>query len=92
LSGIPSFSAIGFDISGATGIAYLLRGGPATAELYTLNLTNGQAALVGAIGAGISVVDITAAPVPEPGSLALFGVFTAVMVRRLAGRRGIRAT
>jgi hypothetical protein len=91
LSGIPASSAIGFDISGATGTAYLLRGGPAGSDLYTLNLATGQATLAGGIAAAISVVDITAAPVPEPGSLALFGVFATMMARRFTGRRGIAA-
>lgn len=58
-----------FDISGATGTAFVSLDG---ANLATLNLANGNVTALGAINAGALVIDITA--VPEPGSLALVGL------------------
>lgn len=67
--GIDVTNDNGFDISGASGIAYLVSGwGPMNAALYTLNLDSGQATLVGAIGCnervrGLSVGRELATPV-----------------------------
>ena len=87
-TGIVSNDAgIGFDISGATGIAYLSLDPSATAGaidgLYTLNLTTGTTTLVGLTG--INLLDILVVAVPEPGTMALVGiagVVGAVMARR----------
>lgn len=49
--GIDVTNDNGFDISGATGIAYLVSGwGPSNAALYTVDLNSGMSTLVGAIG------------------------------------------
>lgn len=69
-------AAIGFDISGLSGVAYasIVTGG--LSRLYTINLSTGAASLVGNIGTGaISFSGLTAATaVPEPSTYALLGV------------------
>jgi hypothetical protein len=76
-SGAPT----GFDISGATGTAFVAFGG----ELFTLGLSTGQANLVGSFGTGVT--DISSLSVPEPASWAMmiagFGMAGAAMRRRL---------
>lgn len=90
---LPLSIAVGFDISSASGVAYL--SGAATGvgnpnpELFTANLANGTLTLVGSFSS--SVVDI-AVPVgvaavngPEPGTFALLalGTLTAgIVIRR----------
>lgn len=75
--GLPSgiSSLVGFDVSGATGIAYAAfsspTGGPST--LYTINLATGAATSLGTIGGGLALAGL-AAPVPEPTALALTGI------------------
>ena len=70
----------GFDISGSTGLAFLVGnsltgGGLTSGSLYQVNLATGQATLLGAVsGVNGSFRDIAvAAPavVPEPGSIVL---------------------
>ncbi len=70
----------GFDISGATGTAFLVgnnlvAGGLTSGSLYQVNLATGQATLLGAVaGVNGSFRDIAvAAPavVPEPGSIVM---------------------
>jgi hypothetical protein len=71
LTGITASNVTGFDISGPTGIAYLSN----NAGLFTLDVATGVATSIGNIGSGaLGIVDITAAPIPEPGSLVLLGV------------------
>lgn len=71
LTGVTGSNVTGFDISGPTGIAYL----STNAGLFTLNLGSAVATSVGNIGSGtLGIIDITAAPIPEPGSLALVGI------------------
>lgn len=69
---VPSNSPLGFDISAATGTAYLASGN----NLWTVNTTSGIASFVGSvgIGSGQNVTAITASPVPEPGTLVLLGL------------------
>ena len=73
----------GFDISGGTGAAFFQQ----LDQFGTVNLTTGQATLLGTIGAG-NLVDITAGAVPEPGTWALmiggFGLVGSAMRRRSA--------
>jgi hypothetical protein len=69
----------GFDISGATGVAYLTRGNGVfgsevflTKPLYTVNLTTGLATLAGPVtGFSGTLRDIAVAPVPEASTAAL---------------------
>lgn len=62
---------LGFDISGATGNAYAsIQTGP-NSQLYTIDLSTGTASLVGQIGSGDLIRDITAVPIPEPSSFML---------------------
>lgn len=82
----------GFDISGQTGLAYLvgnnLTGGLTANTLYSLNLSTGAASSLGAIaGASGSFRDIAVAPVPEPSTFALatiaFGICGYKLRRRM---------
>jgi hypothetical protein len=55
--------------------------GNSITNFYTVNTTTGAATLVGQINGGMIVTDI-AAFLPEPGSAALLGLGTLVMLRR----------
>lgn len=69
----------GFDISGATGVAYatLLPVSTSASNLYSINLATGAATNLGQIDGGVIVSSMTVAPdnfLPEPGSFALVGL------------------
>jgi Domain of unknown function (DUF4394)/PEP-CTERM motif len=92
LGGPSAFSSdVGFDISGS-GIAYLnLDDGPsptAADEFYTINLATGAATFVGT--STFDLLDISAAPVPEPGTYALLAM-GALSVMWAASRRAAKA-
>lgn len=75
---------IGFDIfyNGAVNSPFLA-GIPAaggTSSFYTVNLTSGAATLVGAIGGGVAIRDISV--IPAPGAGALLGLGWCVLARR----------
>lgn len=80
---VTSGGFTGFDISGATGRAYLtgnsLVGGGLTANsLYQMNLATGAASLLGAVsGVNGTFRDVAVAPVPEPASFA-FTIFAGI--------------
>jgi Domain of unknown function (DUF4394) len=63
---------VGFDIA-QSGVAYLVANpaGQRDSNLYTVNLTTGQATLVGLIGQGVLARDISVFIVPEPASMLL---------------------
>lgn len=62
---------LGFDISGESGAAFAsIQTGP-NSQLYTIDLGSGTAALVGQIGSGDLIRDITVVPVPEPAAAIL---------------------
>jgi hypothetical protein len=77
----------GFDISGATGIAYLTDGGFAgPSNLYTVDLTTGAATSLGAITGlpdGRTVAAIAVTAVPEPGTSTLL-ISSAIAVAAVA--------
>lgn len=81
--GIDVSNLVGFDIAGPNNTAYLSSNlGPAdTSKFYTVNLATGTATLVGEIGGGLFVRDITVV-IPEPASLGLLGGLAVVALRR----------
>jgi len=84
--GFDTSDLVGFDISRDTAIAYAsltTPGGPS--QLFTVNLGLGAATLVGGIGSGVVLRDITVSQLPEPGTLAFLAVALFVFV---AMRRG----
>jgi Domain of unknown function (DUF4394) len=86
--GVDTGRLVGFDISGLSGVAFasLTPVGSAGSSLYTIDLSTGTAALVGAIGGGdVSVRGLTVQPaqaVPEPGTFSLLVVGFLALIRR----------
>jgi Domain of unknown function (DUF4394) len=84
-------SNVGFDISGATGVAFASLAPPfANFSLYTVNLATGAATLIGPIDGGSLVtrdisVNNAVSGVPLPGSLALLGMGAAALWRWPSG-------
>ncbi len=90
--GFNTSEFVGFDISGATGVAYASltpEVGIFFSGLYTINLTTGMATFMGNIGSGGPLIRgiavAQAAPVPEPCTWAMFAV--AVLALFYPGRR-----
>lgn len=90
--GVSAIGVTGFDIS-VSGMAYaaLTDGDTGLSQLYGINLTTGAATSLGAFGVGgnalqAPLVSLTAAPVPEPSTVALMlaglGAMTLVARRR----------
>src|SRR5262249_9462732 len=75
--GVNTGDNVGFEISGATGIAYAALQIGAVSDFYTIDLLTGQSTLVGDIGDGtVLLLDIAVqfADVPEPGTITLVGL------------------
>ena len=70
--GVDATSTTGFDI-GQLGFAYAQISNGATASLYTINLGNGAATLVGSLG-NTTVIDIAAAPITQGATQCSFTV------------------
>lgn len=66
--------SVGFDISGVSGIGYVVTSGAdgSRSLLWTIDLSNGAASLVGEIGGGATLTSF--AVVPAPGAFALLGL------------------
>jgi hypothetical protein len=68
----------GFDISGATGVAYaaVLPTLASASQFLSINLGTGAISFIGQIDGGMVITAMTIAPeiIPEPGSLALAGL------------------
>jgi hypothetical protein len=82
---VPGGIPLGFDISAVTGSAYLASGG----NLWTVNTSSGLATFLGSvgIGSGQDITAISAAPVPEPGTLAQMGLGLALVLFRFGLRK-----
>ena len=85
--GIDITEVGGFDISGATGTAYaaLQLSNSAISQFYTIDLSTGQATLIGQIAGGtrITALTVQGQVIPEPTSaLAIAGLFAAAVFRR----------
>lgn len=79
---------VGFDIIPFSNTALAsLTGAGGLSGLYNINLGTGAATSIGAIGSGLTIVDIAVQQVPEPETMALMaiGIFGL-----LAGRRRLR--
>jgi hypothetical protein len=92
--GVLMSSNVGFDIAfpGNLGFAALQTPG-GFSSLYSVNLTTGQASLIGAIGNGEVITGLSASAVPEPASVVLvgLGLAAAVVLRKRSWRlRGHR--
>jgi hypothetical protein len=95
--GVEGGPQVGFDISGASGVAYasLNLAGLASSRLYTVNLANGAATLLGNFGlpANFTVRGLAVASVvPEPASLAMVGIgFGGLAALGIARRKAVRS-
>lgn len=87
--GTNLLQAIGFDISGLTGVAYANIATGGINRLYTINLSTGAATPVGTIGNGSQFfTGLTAATaVPEPSTYALLGAGALLFALRKRLRR-----
>lgn len=87
--GVDFTNRVSFDISGLTGAAFAsstIDSAVFRSDFYTIDLASGSATLVGEIGSGLRINGLTAAPIPEPSTIA-FGAlgglaFLAYRVRR----------
>jgi len=86
---ILNTNRVGFDISGMTGIGYVSVAPAASSFLHTIDLKTGATTLIGEIGSGITVMNLSVAPVPEPGTMALAGVALAGAIAYARRRRTV---
>jgi hypothetical protein len=88
--GLDVVGAGGFDISGATGIAYaaLQPANSSQSSLYSINLATGAATNLGVIDGGLVITAMSVAVIPEPTTavMALACVIGLVGCRRRSAR------
>lgn len=86
--GVDVKADVGFDISGASGIAYaaMVRTTSSQSELFTIDLATGAASSAGPIGGGIVVTGLTV-QVPEPATLFLAAAQLAMTLAASRRRR-----
>jgi hypothetical protein len=90
--GFDTSDLVGFDISGISGVAFasLTPSTGGASELFTINLTTGNASLAGTIG-GLTLTGLAAdagsGAVPEPAGLVLLGIGGLVLIAVVCRRR-----
>ena len=87
--GFNTGESVGFDILPFTNSAFAsLTGAGGASGLFSINLGTGAATSIGAIGSGLSIVDIAVQQVPEPETLAmlLLGLGGMMFTRRRSRR------
>lgn len=72
---------VGFDISGATGVAFAASQESGISMLWQIDLNTGAATAIGEIGGGLLITGI-ATPIPAPASAALLGLAGIAAMRR----------
>jgi len=82
--GVDINDTASFDISGFDNMAYM---SVQTADFsqsafWTIDLSTGEASMIGQIGAGARITGIALAPVPAPGAIALLGLAGLTGTRR----------
>ncbi len=80
--GVDLGDAVGFDISGASGVAYasVIDNALSRSTFWTIDLTTGAATGLGDIGGGALITSI--AVIPSPGAAALLGIGALPLARR----------
>ena len=90
-TGVAFVDRIGFDISGATDIAYFSGTVGGQTEFFVANLATGAMTLVGDVGTpgefSSGLDSIAIAEVPEPGTMSLFVVGGASLCGLLRRRK-----
>jgi len=82
----PITNELGFDISGESGVAFASIQTGLNSQLYTIDLGTGAASVVGQIGSGDVIRDITAVPVPEPTSVIMLALGVSIIMVRTCRR------
>ena len=87
--GFNTSDLVGLDVSPLTGVSFASLTAPTgvRSQLFTIDLGNGAASLIGTIGLNVTLVDISVAatPIPEPEAYALIAV--GLLALRVVARR-----
>ena len=87
--GFNTSDLVGFDISPLTSLSFASLTAPTggSSQLFTINLGNGTATLLGTIGLNVTLADISVAatPIPEPETYAL--IAAGLLALRVVARR-----
>lgn len=89
--GVDTTDQVGFDILAVGNQAFAsLTDNTDRSSLFRINLATGGATGLGLIGNGLSIIDIAALPIPEPGTISLFAA--ALLGTAAARRRRVSPT